>query len=537
MPMHPLVYECHHLDADDLALLQRIEAGMAITADIGRADLLLCTLLPDGSAGVVAHGMPQSISSLYRDNAAGRVYTGEELPLVLRALQNGAGGRRQREVLRSGAPVIEDVYPVANRSGRVVAAFVVETTMIAHERQRRRDRHFQQAVAFLLEMCALGELASAERLTRFGLYDGIYLVDRSRNVLYMSGIAANLFRTIGLPATLHNLPLSELEPEDSSLVDRCFAGEVCVEEKLESEEGRIWIRRALPVRMPVTAWTTRWLPRPVGSVLGFTTPFERPVNWVLVLLHNATEAVAKQRELNVKSALIQEVHHRVKNNLQNIAAILRMQARRSSSEETRHHLTDAVNRVLSMSVIHEFLSQSDSRSINVREVCLRIVNQVKEVSRNPEQEIEVRVTGPNIRLPASQATPASMVINELLLNALEHGMKGRSQGIISIALTDLGDSVRLEVTDDGEGLPPDFSQQQTLSLGLQIVRTLVTDDLKGSIRWESLPSERVEAVAAPPVPAAGAPAAPAALAAAASVAAATGTLAIVTFPKRPIHVE
>jgi two-component sensor histidine kinase len=175
-----------------------------------------------------------------------------------------------------------------------------------------------------------------------------------------------------------------------------------------------------------------------------------------------------------------------------------------------------------MSVIHEFLSQSDSRSINVREVCLRIVNQVKEVSRNPEQEIEVRVTGPNIRLPASQATPASMVINELLLNALEHGMKGRSQGIISIALTDLGDSVRLEVCDDGEGLPPDFSRQQTLSLGLQIVRTLVTDDLKGSIRWESLAGEAGEAQSASP------PTDPAA---------ARGTRATIVFPKRPIHVD
>ncbi|MGL4648371.1 MAG: sensor histidine kinase, partial [Caldilineaceae bacterium] len=280
---------------------------------------------------------------------------------------------------------------------------------------------------------------------------------------------------------------------------------------------------AIPVRIPVAAWSTRWLTRPVGSVLGFATTTERPVSWVLVLLHNATEAVAKQRELNVKSALIQEVHHRVKNNLQNIAAILRMQARRSESEETQQHLTDAVNRVLSMSVIHEFLSQSDSRSINVREVCLRIANQVKEVSRNPEQEIEVRVTGPNIRLPASQATPISMVINELLLNALEHGMKGRAQGIISIALTDLGDSVRLEVCDDGEGLPPDFSRQQTLSLGLQIVRTLVTDDLKGSIRWESLGGETVGAAEAPSE--------------AGSATGARGTRALVIFPKRPIHVD
>jgi len=485
--MHPLVYESLHLDEEDLALLTRIEAGMPLVADISRADLLLCILLPDGSIGVVAHGMPQSISSLYKESAAGRVYTGEELPLVLRALQSGSGGRRQREVLRNGAPMIEDVYPVANRSGRVIAAFVVETTMIAHERQRRRDRHFQQAVGFVLEMCALGELASAERLTRFGLYDGIYLVDRSRTVLYMSGIAANLFRTIGLPATLHNQPLSALEPEDSNLVDRTFTGELCLEERLEADDGRTWIRRAIPVRIPVAGWHTRWLTRPVGSVLGvWHTPSERPVGWVLVLMHNATEAVAKQRELNVKSALIQEVHHRVKNNLQNIAAILRMQARRTESEETRHHLTDAVNRVLSMSVIHEFLSQSNSRSINLRDVCQRIATQVAQVSSNPEQEIHIRVGGPTIRLPASQATPAAMVINELLLNAVEHGLRDQRHGAIQITLSDLGDAVELVIEDDGHGLPAEFNLKATSSLGLQIVQTLVTDDLKGKLQLESI---------------------------------------------------
>ncbi|MEZ4675197.1 MAG: sensor histidine kinase [Caldilineaceae bacterium] len=204
------------------------------------------------------------------------------------------------------------------------------------------------------------------------------------------------------------------------------------------------------------------------------------------MVHNATETIQKQRELNVKAAIIQEVHHRVKNNLQNIAAILRIQARRCESEEAKQHLSDAVNRVLSMSVIHEFLSQDEHRPISLRDVCQRIATQVAQVSSNPEQEIAIHVHGPNIRLPASQATPAAMVINELLLNAVEHGLRDRRHGRIEIELNDLGDAVELIVTDNGNGLPSDFALKPSRSLGLQIVQTLVTDDLKGEVSLESL---------------------------------------------------
>jgi two-component sensor histidine kinase len=134
------------------------------------------------------------------------------------------------------------------------------------------------------------------------------------------------------------------------------------------------------------------------------------------------------------------------------------------------------------------------------------------------------VTGQNIRLPASQATPAALVVNELLLNALEHGLKDRAQGIIAVNLVDLGDAVRLEISDDGSGLPPDFQPALSSSLGLQIVRTLVADDLKGTLTFESggaapngdenMGHDGAEMPAL-----------------------ATGTRAIVVFPKRPVYAD
>jgi two-component sensor histidine kinase len=368
-------------------------------------------------------------------------------------------------------------------------------------------------------MCARGEIQKAETLSRFELYDGIYLVDEDRRIRYMSGNANNLFRTAGILGDPQGAHVSMLEAADTELVEAAFLVKHCLEVRHEAADGRIWVRKAVPFHLPPVDWLPNWSEI---SGLPWLSTFPRKhfdINAVLILVHNATETVQKQRELNVKAAIIQEVHHRVKNNLQNIAAILRLQARRVQSEEAKQHLTDAVNRVLSMSVIHEFLSQDEHRSISLRDVCQRIAGQVTHVSSHPEQEIHIQVGGPNIRLPASQATPAAMVVNELLLNAVEHGLRDQRRGAIQILLRDLGDAVELVIEDNGQGLPAEFNLKATSSLGLQIVQTLVTDDLKGKLQLESISEPLVESgTDAPPTPK-------------------RGARATVIFPKRSLGVD
>jgi two-component sensor histidine kinase len=307
--------------------------------------------------------------------------------------------------------------------------------------------------------------------------DGVMLVDAQRRITYVSGIANNLYRRLGYLDDLRGKRLSYLHTGDDDQVVEALVTRQALEHEVE-ESGYIWTRKVLPV----------WPPPTVGGwVQGLIARRSRSdeIGGVLIMVHDATEERRKRQELKVKTTMVQEVHHRVKNNLQTIAAVLRMHARRTQNEETLHALNEAIARILSVAVIHEYLSLDESQTINLRDVCQRIVSQNRQVMVEPGQQIRFLVEGPAIYLPSQQATSSALVINELIHNALEHGFSTQQTGEIKISLVDRGERVWLEVWDDGAKLPGDFDLNMPSSLGLQIVRSLVQDDLRGVLVIEN----------------------------------------------------
>jgi two-component sensor histidine kinase len=219
--------------------------------------------------------------------------------------------------------------------------------------------------------------------------------------------------------------------------------------------------------------------------LGFPGPRRSRPGGVFVLIHDATDALARERELESKMAMIREVHHRVKNNLQVIASLMRMQARRVSGAEARTVLEESVNRILSVAVVHEFLSQNAKGVISLLEVARRVLDQLQQNLIDPTKRVSLRVSGSNIWLPAERATQCALVINELVQNAVEHGLRARDRGDVAVELIDQGDRVTIVVADDGEGLPAGFDLAEDANLGLTIVRSMVERDLKGAFTLES----------------------------------------------------
>ncbi len=203
----------------------------------------------------------------------------------------------------------------------------------------------------------------------------------------------------------------------------------------------------------------------------------------LVLLRDVTELRRRERELMTKDATIREIHHRVKNNLQTVAALLRLQSRRMDSEAAKGALDEAVRRVGSIAIVHETLSQNLDEHVAFDEIADRVLTMVMELSQ--DGRVTARRSGSFGILSADVATPLAMVLTEILQNALEHAYGPRAGGAVEVSAVrrrepGAGETLLITVADDGRGLPEGFDPQVQGNLGLQIVRTLVVGELGGS---------------------------------------------------------
>jgi two-component sensor histidine kinase len=206
-------------------------------------------------------------------------------------------------------------------------------------------------------------------------------------------------------------------------------------------------------------------------------------------LANQTALAIENARLVAGAAIVREMHHRVKNNLQTIALLLRLQMSDAPDRPTAEVLPEAINRILAIAAVHETLSESGLRSVAVKDVLTRIADTVAQNLALPNKALRVTVSGDEVMLPSQAATALALATTELIQNALEHAFVERSQGTVEVRLRDEGQTLTITVADDGVGFAANDGATPRLargtSLGLEIVQTLVTEDLKGRFTFES----------------------------------------------------
>jgi two-component sensor histidine kinase len=207
----------------------------------------------------------------------------------------------------------------------------------------------------------------------------------------------------------------------------------------------------------------------------------------IILLHNVTELRRRDRALISKDATIREIHHRVKNNLQTVSALLRLQSRRVDDPAASAALAEAVRRVASIAIVHETLSSGSAQDVPFDEVLNRIVHNAVALSTHP---IEINKAGEFGYFESGLATPLSLVVTELIHNALEHGLD-ESGDQLRIEVIREEDRCTVQVIDNGVGLPSGFSWDESSNLGLQIVKTLTENELKGEITLNRVGEETI----------------------------------------------
>ena len=459
------------LDSAGLALVKRIIPSLHLLADLLHADVLLFARAGEHVA-VVEHAHPSPVPSVYEHSLTGRRLRREQVLPVARLLFQGRPGHHVQGAVVNGVPIVREVLAIRDADQQVVAALATETAVIENERLRKRSGIFRRAVMRVRDLVVRGRLDGAARLDRLTVHDGIMVIDATGLIQYATSGAEGLYRLLGYVDSLVNAQLSELETNEY-IAFRAMETGVCMEQQV-TEQDRHWIKKVIPLTVD----------SPDGWVNRLPGALARQPTGAIIIIQDVTDQARKEQELKVKSAMIQEIHHRVKNNLQTITALLRLQARRSESPEVAAVLKEAIGRILSVAVVHEFLSKDESSIINIHEVCKRILNEVATGTLDPAKQIALRLEGDQqFLLPAQQATSCALIVNELIQNSVEHGFEHRDVGSIVIRLSQSDDSMCLEIEDDGSGLPEGFDPARG-GLGLQIVRTLVKEDLRGEFQLE-----------------------------------------------------
>lgn len=206
------------------------------------------------------------------------------------------------------------------------------------------------------------------------------------------------------------------------------------------------------------------------------------LNWVAREIRQRERAEGEADELN---AIMQEMHHRIKNNLQTVADLLTLEMSRNPRPEVQESLRDSITRIKSIAASHEMLSVESVGLTDITELSRRVIETTRRSMLRADQKIVVQVKGSDIYLGSKQATAFSLVLNELVSNAIEHGFRDRTEGMIEVELDWDGSDIWVRVQDNGAGLPEGFDLKTSRGLGLQIARTLVEKDLHGKLSLTS----------------------------------------------------
>ena len=452
--------------------LKRLVAGWGMLADLSFSDLLLYVPLPDSGSGsrrflVVNQVRPNTGQTLFLDDVVGRTMDAKQRPAVAQAAATGDIVEMVIDSTWLGEQIRVTAIPVRHQ-GSVVAVVARESPVSTVRQRSVLERVYLEVFDRLAHMVAAGEFPfDEEEVVATGgprVGDGVVLLDDQGRVSFASPNAISALRRLGISGRVHGETLSELGAETSTTY-RAFITAHPAAEEIERDEVCV-VLRCIPLLE------------------------DRRVDGAVVLMRDVSELRSRDRLLVSKDATIKEIHHRVKNNLQTISSLLRLQGRRLTEPSAKAAIEESVRRIRSIALVHETLSREDGDEVELGEIVRPLVRMVEEGLTSPDRPLEFAITGDGGKLPSPAATALAVVITELLQNVVDHayppgtldagGAQDRPQ--VGIHLSQPAGRLHLTITDDGVGIHPGFDPATTSSLGLSIVRGLVTE-LGGTISF------------------------------------------------------
>lgn len=433
---------------EDIAKIESLSENLTFMANVNQANVFIDCLLKGGKhAIVVAEGVPHSSQSVYTNSVVGKIAYEAFESAVFSVFRTGKEMYVNRALTQEGVMVSQSVAPIFGKNNRIIGVLIMEKAM---DDSWLDDFELWDKGPFVPEF----------------MEDSLFLINHEGRILYTNPAAINL--------------VSEICSKPYEIGTHILEYFPSLEEVLQSTD-EILMQDLL-----------------VGSrffqIKKFHIGQERKTREIFIVFKDMTELREKERALVSKSVAIREIHHRVKNNLQTVASLLRLQMRREVTEDIKPHLLVSLNRVLSISVVYEIiLASSNVDHVEILDLIKNIGDMIVYSEDQLYKHIEIKYAGDYYSIDSSIAVSVALIVNELIHNCMKHAFKGRDNGLIEIHFQKYNQELEVVVVDNGSG----YSLGAKPSLGLDIVRMTVENDLLGKFSIENIGSGTKAAVRFP----------------------------------------
>ncbi|SHH53367.1 sensor histidine kinase [Clostridium grantii] len=457
--LRKLCREHTNLSEEDISILEQLEQSISIMSNLVRKDIFIdCLAKEPDTAIVVAEAKPCNSASLYKNSVVGELALRKNEPAVLRTLEIGMGTTDLKATTQENIMAKQDTEPIKNNEGKIIGVLIMEKDISEDVNQSRNMEILYETTEQLTQTLLNLRDGENENNVAYNLInDGIVIFDENGICMYANYNAEELYSKLGYKDKIIGMKFENLALNEADF------NQIVEERKPIAYDTNV-SRLSLQIKYGVTQKTS--------DIYG-----------VIMLIKDITYIKEKEKEIILKAVAIREIHHRVKNNLQTIASILRLQSRRTNSLEVKNSYYESISRILSIATIHEVLAQNGVDDIDIKSILSMIKDNAINNNVNYNNSIKVELLGDSFYVNSDKATSIAIVLNELIQNSLKHAFNNEVEGFIEIKIKKGDMYSTICIIDSGTGF--DVNLVKNESLGLNIVKSIVKDKLNGVINIAS----------------------------------------------------
>jgi two-component system, sensor histidine kinase PdtaS len=436
-----------NLSEEDVRRIKEIADQLPLIADLNKANVFVdCPTKEGMHAIVVAEAIPTTAKSVYKKPVVGKFAYEAFEPSVFYSLRTGKPMFLNRALTQEGKMVDQSVVPIRGSLNRVIGTLIMEKDISDQLRRQQKMEALSEATETLSEIL-IGMTENRPIISEV-IEDSLFFIDHDGKILYQNPAAKNLVEEIGVKGCNEGEFLTNYFPSLEGIIQDS--------EELLVKELKIYHK--------------------VLQVKKIKMGQHEKTNGTFIILKNITELREKERELIVKSVAIREIHHRVKNNLQTVASLLRLQMRRGLPEESKVHFVESLNRITSIASVYEIILSNESvDEIDIYSLIEKIGNMLVYEAEHENKRIQIDYSGERLMIPSNKAVSLALVVNELIQNCVKHAFHSEAEGIIEVDFHNSNQVITVQVIDNGSGYSPNAKS----SLGLDIVKMMIEHDLSG----------------------------------------------------------